>query len=70
MTGYIQWPVSQAFGPQDVVLNGGLLWRLDAAGTWRIIDDSEFLPVCDRCGQAMQPTVIKVHQRECKGGNP
>ena len=43
VTGYIQWPASRKFKPQDVVLNGGLFWRLDDDGQWRIIDDRLFL---------------------------
>ena len=45
MTGYVQWAASQEFRVGDVVLNGGLLWRLVAAGQWRIIGiaDSEFV---------------------------
>ena len=52
MTGYIQWPALREFKPQDVVLNGGLFWRLDGAGKWRIVDKTELLP-----GQAKQPKV-------------
>ena len=39
MTGYVQWRPSREFKVGDVVLSGGLLWRLEAAGQWRIIDD-------------------------------
>ena len=46
MTGYIQWHPEQEFKPQDVVLNEGFFWRMDDAGAWRIIDDSEFVPIC------------------------
>ena len=68
MTGYIQWPTSQEFKPQDVVLNGGLFWRMDDAGDWRIIDESDLLPICDGCGWRQQPFAFKAHQRECKRG--
>ena len=68
MTGYVQWAPSQEFKPQDVVLNGGLLWRLDDAGAWRIMDDSELLPVCGECGEPQQPYALKAHQRQCEGG--
>ena len=67
MTGYIKWPDSQEFKPQDVVLNGGLFWRLDDDWQFRIIDDSEYLPVCSECGQSKQPNVLQAHQRTCEG---
>ena len=67
MTGYIQWPDLQKFKPRDVVLNGGLWWRMDDAGGWHISDDSECLPICGGCGQPMQPNVLKAHQKLCVG---
>ena len=68
MTGYISWLDSHEFKPQDVVVNGGLFWQMDAAENWRIIDEGELMPVCRRCGQPQQPIHLKAHQRECKRG--
>ena len=68
MTGFLQWPDGQEFKPQDVVLKSGLFWRLYEDRGWRIIEDSEDLPVCGGCGEPKQPNVLKAHQRECEGG--
>ena len=68
MTGYIQWHPEQEFKPQDVVLNEGFFWRMDDAGAWRIIGDSEFLPICAGCGEPLQPPgFLMAHQRGCEG---
>ena len=67
MTGYVQWPSSREFKAGDVALNGGLVWQLDDASKWRIIDDGDYLPVCGVCGQPKRPNVLKAHQRECEG---
>ena len=68
MTGYIQWPTEQEFQPGDVVLNGGMFWRLGKDERFRILEDDHFMPICSGCGQPMQPFFLKVHQRECEGG--
>ena len=66
MSGYIQWPDGYEFKQGDVVLNGGLFWQMDGAGGWRIIDDSEYRPVCGKCGQPKQPGILRAHQRMCE----
>ena len=68
MSGYVQWPAGHEFKQGDVALNGGMFWRMDDAGSWRISDDSEYLPICGGCGQPTQPNVLKAHQRKCECG--
>ena len=67
MTGYVQWAPSQEFKPQDVVLNGGLLWRMDDAGVWRIIDAVGFQPVHGNCtGKGSQRGTTTQGQGACE----